>query len=226
MNTAIIVAAGSGKRFDSATPKQFLELKGKPVIVRTLEKFQACSAVDAIVAVAAEADVERLASLAAAAGITKLTKVVAGGATRSHSVKNGFDAVKHSAAVVCVHDGVRPLVTTDEIAATIQCAIDNGAACLAAPVTDTIKTVEYGKITGTVDRSTLRRALTPQAFRYYVLKRALDRADLGENVTDECYLVEKTGVMVTIIEGSPRNIKITHAEDLLAAEAVLGETER
>jgi 2-C-methyl-D-erythritol 4-phosphate cytidylyltransferase len=127
---------------------------------------------------------------------------------------------------VCVHDGVRPLVTTDEIARTVRCAEENGAACLVAPVTDTIKSVEYGKITGTVDRAKLRRALTPQAFRYDILKQALDGADLDESVTDECVLVEKIGVMVTTVEGSARNIKITHRGDLILAAALLREEDR
>jgi 2-C-methyl-D-erythritol 4-phosphate cytidylyltransferase len=224
MNTAIIVAAGSGTRFDPATPKQFLDLLGKPVILHTINRFQDCPAIGEIIVVVAELDVDRVRQLASFA--SKVREVVAGGRTRAESVRNGFEAVSHETAIVCVHDGVRPLVTSDEIARTITSAEQNGAACLVAPVTDTIKTVEYGKITGTVDRSTLRRALTPQAFRYSVFRDALDGAELNEDATDECYLVERSGVMITTVEGSARNIKITHREDLTLAEVYLKEEQR
>lgn len=221
--TAIIVAAGSGTRFDPATPKQFLELLGKPVIVHTLEKFQASASVDAIVVVTAKRYVAMLEKLAIEAGITKLRHVVPGGPTRAGSMRNGFDAVDPHSVIVCVHDGVRPLVTVDEIDRTIDAAVHFAAACLVAPITDTIKTVEYNKITGTVDRSSLRRALTPQAFRYGILRKALEDADLSEAVTDECLLVERTGVMITTVDGSARNIKITHREDMALAESYLAE---
>lgn len=222
MNTAIIVAAGSGTRFDSATPKQFLDLCGKPVIIQTLEKFERCGAIDAIVAVVGASEIERLAELVVDAGLTKLTTIVAGGASRVESVGNGLAAVDPSTEIVCVHDGVRPLVTVDEIERTVDSAIHNGAACLVAPVTDTIKTTDYNKITGTVDRTSLRRALTPQAFRYAVLRDAFDQGNSEmEKATDECYLVELSGVMISTVEGSPGNIKITHREDLLVAEALM-----
>jgi 2-C-methyl-D-erythritol 4-phosphate cytidylyltransferase len=221
MNTAIIVAAGSGTRLGSPTPKQFIEILGKPLIMHTIGRFEACVEVDEIVVVVAEADVERMAK--AAAGVSKVSAVVAGGRTRAESVRNGFDAADPASTIVCVHDGVRPLVTSDEIARTLGSAWENGAACLVAAVTDTIKTVEYGKITGTVDRSELRRALTPQAFRYDVLRDAIDASELDENVTDECTMAENIGVVVTAVDGSPRNIKITHREDLVFAEAFLRE---
>jgi len=223
MNTAIIVAAGSGTRFDSATPKQFLDLCGKPVILHTLEKFQACPDIDAIVAVVCSGEIDVLRAIAFGAGLTKLTDIVAGGKTRVESVSKGFDAIDPATTIVCVHDGVRPLVTVDEIARTVDSALQNGAACLVAPVTDTIKTIDYDKITGTVDRASLRRALTPQAFLYSILRQALDEAEMDETVTDECLLVERSGVMITVVEGSPRNIKITHREDMTAAEVLIRE---
>lgn len=226
MNTAIIVAAGSGTRFDSPTPKQFLDILGRPVIQVTLERFQACPDIDEIVAVIGDTDFDRLARIARHAKITKLTRTVKGGKTRAESVRNGFAATDPESTIVCVHDGVRPLVTSDEISATMLSAEQNGAACLVAAVTDTIKTIDYGKIMGTVDRTFLRRALTPQAFRYDVLKDAIENSDLDENVTDECYMAENIGVVVTSVEGSPRNIKITHREDLVLAEAFLREEGR
>ena len=223
MNTAIIVAAGSGKRLASDTPKQFIVLAGKPVIIHTLERFEACAEIDQIVLVL---PAENLADLRASVerfGISKLVSVVPGGASRAESVKCGLDAVDPATDVVAVHDGARPLVTPDEISRTVAAARNIGAACLAAAVTDTIKVVSGDMITSTVDRTKLRRALTPQAFRYDILRRALSENMLDDSVTDECSLVEKLGIEIAAVAGSPRNIKITHREDLVLAEAFLNE---
>ncbi len=157
-------------------------------------------------------------------GITKLRVVATGGKTRAESVRNGLDKVNAAAAnIVVVHDGARPLVSVDEITRTIEKAGETGAACLVAEVTDTIKEIDGQKIAGTVDRKKLRRALTPQAFRYEILRRAFDAADLSEDITDECYLVEKMGIKIATVEGSSRNIKITRPEDLALAAAYLNE---
>ncbi len=214
--TAIIVAAGSGTRFKSDTPKQFLEINGKPVIVHTIERFQSAPSVDTIVLVLA---VDQADSFDASA-LSKVTKVVPGGPTRAESVRNGLEAAEN-ADVVAIHDGARPLVTVDEIERTIAKAKDTGAACLVAPVTDTIKSIRGDEIAGTLDRTKLRRALTPQAFKIDVLRKAFEGVDLTDSVTDECYLVEKLGHPIAIVEGSARNIKITHREDLILAEALL-----
>ena len=216
--TAIIVAAGSGSRFKSDTPKQFLEINGKSVLAHTLERFQSAPSVDSIVLVLAADQ----ASFDVSA-FPNVSNVVAGGSTRAESVRNGLDAVG-DAEIVAVHDGARPLVTVDEIERTIAKAKESGAACLVAPVTDTIKSVRGGEIADTLDRDKLRRALTPQAFKIDVLKKAFENADLNESVTDECYLAEKLGHPISIVEGSPRNIKITHLEDLMLAKALMSES--
>jgi 2-C-methyl-D-erythritol 4-phosphate cytidylyltransferase len=127
-----------------------------------------------------------------------------------------------TAEIVVVHDGVRPFVTVEEIDATIAAAKSDGAAILVAPVTDTIKQVDYRAIVKTLDRGTLRRALTPQCFRYELLREAYQKADVNDpSLTDESALVEQLGKRVSIVEGSARNIKITTAEDLAIAEAIL-----
>lgn len=223
MNTAIIVAAGSGKRFGSETPKQFLEIKGKPLIEHTLGRFQAAASIDSIILVVAESQVQRCENFAAA--FSKLEKVVGGGPTRSASVLNGLRAVGAECDVVAVHDGARPFVTANEIDRTVGKAIETGAACLVAAVTDTIKSIRGGEIVATLDRDKLRRALTPQVFRKDVLTRAFENADLTETVTDECYLVEKLGYPIFFVEGSSRNIKITHPDDLVFASALLKNSE-
>lgn len=215
--TAIIVAAGSGSRFNSGTPKQFLEIQGKPVIVYTLERFQAASCVDSIVLVLYEEQVSKFDRT----DFSKLTSVAAGGLTRAESVAAGLAAISDETEIVAVHDGARPLITVDEIERTISKAKETGAACLVAPVTDTIKSIRGGEIAMTLDREKLRRALTPQAFKIEVLRKAFESAVLDESVTDECYLVEKLGHPIAIVEGSSRNIKITHPEDLVLATAFL-----
>jgi len=121
-----------------------------------------------------------------------------------------------------VHDGVRPFVTVDEINSTVQAAKADGAAILVAPVTDTIKEVTDASVLKTLDRGALRRALTPQCFRYELLLEAYQHADVNDpSLTDESALVEQLGRRVSIVEGSARNIKITTVEDLAIAEAIL-----
>jgi 2-C-methyl-D-erythritol 4-phosphate cytidylyltransferase len=220
MNTAIIVAAGSGQRFGSETPKQFLKLKGKTVLEWAIERFENAGSVDSIVLVLAEGQMEKFRS--AAERYPKLLHIVSGGATRSTSVLNGLLAVPEGCEVVAVHDGARPLVSAQEIDRTIGQALRTGAACLVGPVTDTIKSIRQAEIAGTLDREKLRRALTPQAFRKGVLKQAFDLAgEAASQATDECYLVEKLGHPIALVEGSARNIKITHPEDLALAAAIM-----
>ena len=141
------------------------------------------------------------------------------------SVRNGLDAVDPARNVVAVHDGARPLVSVDEITRTVEKAAETGAACLVAEVTDTIKTIRGDEISGTLDRDKLRRALTPQAFSFDVLRRAFEIGDLSGAVTDECYLVEKLGHPISFVEGSARNIKVTRPEDLIFAAAYLANAE-
>ena len=132
-----------------------------------------------------------------------------------------------TAEIVAVHDGVRPFVTVEEIDATIAAAQTDGAAILVAPVTDTIKRVNDQRIMETLDRGGLRLSLTPQCFRYDLLRHAYQAADVTDpSVTDESVLVEQIGHTVSIVEGSTRNIKITTAEDLAIAEAILDVTDR
>jgi 2-C-methyl-D-erythritol 4-phosphate cytidylyltransferase len=221
MNTAIIVAAGSGSRFGGDIPKQFAPLAGKPVIIHTLEKFEECPAVDEIILVLSESGREQFEHTLDGRSFPKIRNLVSGGSTRAESVKNGLDAVDPACEIVAVHDAARPLVSVDEITRTIETAVVVGAACLVAEVTDTIKEVRNGIIRGTADRSNLRRALTPQAFRTDILKRAFENTELSDAVTDECYLVEKLGIDIAVVEGSPRNIKITREDDLRIAEAYL-----
>ena len=225
MNVAIIVAAGSGKRFGSEKPKQFVEIYCKPLIIHTLERFEDCSSIDEIILVLPASEIENFKENAGKFNLTKLKNIIAGGETRAESVYKGLKAISGKAEIVAVHDGARPLVSTEEIAATVEKASETGAACLVAVVSDTIKQVSNGKISGTIDRAKLRRALTPQCFHFEILQKAFAEADLSETVTDECFLVEKAGYEIAIVEGSTKNIKITTPEDLLLAEMFLKRAE-
>jgi 2-C-methyl-D-erythritol 4-phosphate cytidylyltransferase len=218
MNSAIIVAAGRSERFGGNTPKQFLELLGKPVVIHTMLRFEACPLVDEIILVLPAEHKAGFIEAAQKFPLKKLTRIIGGGPCRAESVLNGLKAVRaETAGIVAVHDGARPLVSPDEIAETISQAEKAGAAVLTAPVTDTIKAVSGGEITRTIDRDSLRRALTPQCFRYEILKKAYEMADDIAAATDESYLVEKAGYPVTFVEGSAANIKITTPEDLALA---------
>lgn len=225
MNSAIIAAAGSGTRFGAAQPKQFLEILGKPIVIHTLERFESCPTVDEIVLVLPAGEIANFQNTIEKYDFKKIVEIIAGGKTRAASVLNGLNRIdSETAEIVAVHDGARPLVSPEEITRTIAKAGETGAACLVAPVTDTIKEVADGKIRGTIDRAKLRRALTPQAFRYEILKLAFETADLSEAATDECFLVERIGYEISAIEGSARNIKITNREDAAIVENFLRQS--
>ncbi len=222
MNTVIVVAAGSGTRFGAEKPKQFLEILGKPLIIHTLERFESCPSIDEIILVLPFEEIENFQKTVEKYNLKKLAKTIAGGQTRAESVLNGLNSIdSKQTEIVAVHDGARPLVSSEEISQTIEQARETGAACLVADVTDTIKKVRDGKIVGTINRKQLRRALTPQAFHYEILKRAFETDNLSESVTDECFLVEKLGYEISVVEGSAQNIKITTQKDFALAEILL-----
>ena len=223
MNTAIIAAAGTGSRMASDRPKQFLHLAGTPIIFHTLAPFEQCESIDEVIVVLPAEEATAFLTLAGKKGLRKLSRVVPGGATRADSVKRGLMAIRPATAgIVAVHDGVRPFVTVEEIESVLTGAESSGAAILVAPVTDTIKQVSDNAIVKTLHRTELRRALTPQCFRYELLRKAYEQADVNDpSLTDESVLVEKIGARVSVVEGSSRNIKITTPEDFLIAEAFI-----
>jgi len=223
MNTAIIAAAGIGSRMASDRPKQFLQLAGTPIIFHTLAPFEQCDRIQEVIVVLPADETAAFLTLAGKHGLRKLSRVVPGGMTRADSVKRGLMAIRPATAnIVAVHDGVRPFVTVEEIESVVAAAESDGAAILVAPVTDTIKHVKDNAVIKTLDRLELRRALTPQCFRYELLRKAYEHADVDDpTLTDESALAEKIGVPVTAIEGSSRNIKITTPQDLLIAETFL-----
>jgi 2-C-methyl-D-erythritol 4-phosphate cytidylyltransferase len=215
--SAIIVAAGAGKRFGEL--KQFAYLRAKPVLEWTLEKFEAHAEIDAVVLVLPdEQDLKHYRMRYA-----KIIDIVRGGERRQDSVWQGFRLLDAKAPeVVLVHDGARPLVGADLISRVIAAARADGAAVPVLPLEDTVKEVREERVVGTVDRTFLARAQTPQGFRYDVLKKALDAARRDRFYgTDEAALAERVGIPVTAVPGDPRNVKITTPVDINIAEALL-----
>ena len=215
---AIIVAAGAGKRFGE--PKQFAYLRGKPVLEWTLETFHSHPEVDALILVLPDEQSLKHYQLR----YPKVVDCVPGGERRQDSVWQGFRLLvaKEPPEIVLVHDGARPLVRAELISRVIAVARVDGAAVPVLPIEDTIKEAREGRVVGTVDRTFLARAQTPQGFRFEVLKKALEagRRDRFQG-TDESALAERLGIPVTAVAGDPRNIKITTPIDMNIAEALL-----
>jgi 2-C-methyl-D-erythritol 4-phosphate cytidylyltransferase len=226
MNIAIIPAAGSGSRFGGEVPKQFLEIGGASILIHTLRRFDSCPEIGALIVALPSARIAGFEAQLAGAGLTRPVRLVPGGEERSDSIRNALVAARELEIpeVVVVHDAVRPFVTSAQITAVIERAREVGAAILALPSTDTIKEVEGGMIVRTHDRRRIYRAQTPQAFHYDLLWRANEAARADQLpaalTTDDSLLVERLGVPVAIVEGSPNNLKITTPEDLLLATSL------
>ena len=223
MNTVILVAAGKSERMGANTDKAFLSLGPRPVLAWSLLAFEQCSEIDQIVLVVRKEQVLAAKSVAQMFGISKLRDVVAGGARRQDSVQNGMKAMDPDTRIVIVHDGARPCVTSELIVETIKGAKRNGCGIAASRVWDTIKYVERGStVDHTVDRAKLWAVQTPQAFKVDLLNRAYKAVEAKKaTVTDEAMAVELLGEPVRLVEWPRTNIKITTAEDLPLAAAVL-----
>lgn len=219
---AIVVAAGEGRRFGS--PKQFALLCGRSVLEWSLAAFEAHPRVGEIVLVLPD---EALGPRFTAA-FAKVRSVVRGGARRQDSVQAGFSRLdRHRTDIVLVHDGARPLVGDALIRRVIREAGEHGAAVPALPVEDTVKEGAGGRVVRTVDRSSLYRVQTPQGFTYEILEEAFRRAREDKFAgTDDASLVERLGKPVVLVEGDPRNIKITTLLDLRWAEESLHDENR
>jgi len=219
---AIVPAAGSGKRLGAHDEKPFVLLAGKPLIIYALKALDSSKYIDQIYVAASPGSLGRLKGIIDKYRISKVVKVVAGGKTRSGSVKNCFDLVAPPCDIVLIHDGARPFPGESDIMNSILLAGKYGGCVTAIPVTDTIKLAGKGLfVRKTIDRSSLWRAQTPQAFRYGILKKALGGMKDISSVTDDASALELLGRKVKILKGSPRNIKITTKEDLKIAAALI-----
>lgn len=207
--------------------KLFADLTGLPVVARSIAAFQACADVASILVVTRPDRADEFRRLADAHGWTKLHGVLPGGAARHLSVWNGLQSIAGRAGTadgwVAVHDGARPLITPDLISRCFYLARQVGAACCAAPVSDTLKRAgTEGLITGSVDRANLWGMQTPQIFSFPVLHRAYEHllaADLL--VTDEASALEALGLPVALLDSGEYNLKITYPPDLRLAEFIL-----
>jgi len=229
--SAVVAAAGSGTRMGAAVPKQYLDLGGVPIVVRSIAALAASGAVGEVVASVPpcdegqfERDIVNRYSLSSL--FERGCTVVAGGPSRQASVAHALEAVSGEYEIVMVHDAARPLVTAREVWAVVEAAMEWGAATCAIQPTDTVKSVRAAGahavsfVAETLDRRCLRMIQTPQAFRLSVLRDAHEGSgDLA--ATDDCALVERLGLPVAVVPGSRRNVKITNPLDLAVAEALL-----
>ncbi len=214
---AIIVAAGESRRM-GGTDKVFALLGGKPVLARVIDVFQSCNAIDRIVVVVNERNLERCRQLVAGEGWSKITDVCAGGERRQDSVAAGLGRLR-DCDWVAIQDGARPLVTVDLIERGLEAARETGAAVAAVPVTDTIKIAGDDRIVReTPSRQNLWAVQTPQVFRINIITEAYQKAN-GE-ATDDATLAEQAGCKVKLYMGSYDNIKVTTPDDLILAEAL------
>lgn len=223
MTSAIIVAAGMGKRMGANMDKLWLEVAGRPVVAHTWQKFTDAKCVDEIILVVRDGMQAEFKRLAVQFRFQKSFKLVAGGAERQDSVWNGLETVSCQTEIVAIHDAARPCVTEALIAATIEAGRETGAAVAAQPVTDTLKESADGKIISrTVDRSKLWSVQTPQTFRVGVIRNAIAAARAKNLVlTDDTAVCELIGQPVRLVSSATPNPKVTVPGDLPFVESLL-----
>ncbi len=218
MTTAIILAAGRGTRMGSSIPKQFLEMQGEPIIVKTLRVFDSSPEIDEILLVTSEDYVDYCRHfIIEKYKIQKVTKIIIGGKERYDSVWNALLACEGTDYVM-IQDGARPFVTEDILKRTYDTVQKYGTAVVGMPSKDTVKIVdEDGFVSSTPDRRYVWNIQTPQAFSYSLIRRANEivRERQMDNITDDSMIVEASGLArVRLVEGSYENIKITTPDDL------------
>ena len=215
---AVIVAGGSGSRMNSEIPKQFLTVHGLPVLMHTIKAFYDYNNDLSIIVVLPSSEMNLWERLCRKHHFSIPVTLVTGGKTRFQSVRNGLEKIE-SEGVVAIHDGVRPLVNREIIAASFQIAALHGSAIAAVRLKESIRVTDKDE-TKTVDRSKYRIIQTPQTFQVKIIKQAYNSPEVP-GFTDDASVVEKAGYKISLFEGSYRNIKITTPEDLIIAEAFL-----
>lgn len=217
----LVLAAGSSSRMGQ--DKITLEIDRVPVIVHTLRIFEALPEIDEVIVVTREDLIADIADLCKMFNLSKVSKVIRGGASRVESARLGTLEVKNS-DLIGIHDGARPFASAEMVRAVILKAQQTGAAAPALPVKDTIKVARNGLVEYTPDRSTLFAVQTPQIFDASLIRAALQKAlDDGTEITDDCSAVERLGMKVSLVEGDERNFKLTTPADIQYAESILGE---
>ncbi|AEF16362.1 2-C-methyl-D-erythritol 4-phosphate cytidylyltransferase [Thermoanaerobacterium xylanolyticum LX-11] len=222
--SAIIVAAGKGRRMGTKLNKVFLKLNGKPVLYYTLNVFEKLLELNEIVLVVSNEDIDYCRrEIVDKYNFKKVRRIVAGGMERQESVFNGLKAVDSRCDIVMIHDGARPFIDKTTLKKGIEESKLHSAVGIAVPVKDTIKVVDDDNfVVSTPDRTNLMAIQTPQIFEYRLIYEAhLKAMEDGFLGTDDTVLVERLGHKVKLVEGSYRNIKITTPEDLIISEAFL-----
>ena len=215
---ALIVAGGSGKRMQTETPKQFLELAGKPVLMHTIERFKAFNDSIEIITVLPENQIEYWMSVQEKYSFSVKQTIVKGGATRFHSVKNGLELVSdHS--LVAIHDGVRPFVSADTIKRCFETAEQFGNAVPVVTITESLRMIT-DEGSSPIDRQKIRIIQTPQVFNASMIKKAYQQ-EYRPEFTDDATVLEALGEKINLVEGNRENIKITTPEDLLISDVLL-----
>ena len=215
---ALIVAGGKGTRINSTIPKQFLELNGVPVLIHTLNAFVGYSSSINIILVLPEDDIDTWTALSKKHNFTNPITLQTGGNTRFQSVKRGLEKISGS-GLVAIHDGVRPLVSKDIIAASFKMAAVNKTAVAAVQLKESIRVTDH-ETTRAADRSKFKLIQTPQTFEVDLIRKSYAQKE-DPSLTDDASVAEKAGHVICLFEGSYENIKITTSEDLVVAEALL-----
>ncbi len=222
--TAIVVAAGKGRRFKSRVKKPFVKLARKPLVTYALTVFENSPLIRDSILVVAKPLIKKAKSLVKKYRLNKVRHIIKGGQIRQESVKNGLKHLDKKTSLVLIHDGARPFITARLVKKVIIAAKRFGAAIPAVPIKPTIKVSEDAYfVSYTPKRNHLWEAQTPQAFRREVIENAYRKMSRKRHYTDDAVLVEEAGKKIRIVEGDYKNIKITTIEDLKIAEALLKE---
>lgn len=222
---AVVPAAGQSARMEGQD-KMLLELGEQPVLVHTLRALSLCPYITEIVVVTRGDLIVPIGQLCKDYAFSKVSKVVTGGETRTHSVLNGVREVGADAGLIAIHDGARPLVSQAVLEEVILRAAQCGAAAPAVPVKDTVKRAVGGLVEATLNREALFAVQTPQVFEPSLIRAALEKALAdGVQITDDCAAVERLGIAVALTRGAYTNLKITTPEDIAVGAALLEWTE-
>lgn len=221
MVSAIVVAAGRGKRLKSKISKALIRLNNKPLFIYSLEKFNSISLIGEIIVVGQKKDLTAIKSAIKKYRLNKVKSVIVGGNERYNSVRNGIKELNVNSRLVLIHDAARPFITDDVIVSVINAAKKYGAAIVGVPIKPTIKkATKENFVKNTIPREDIWEIQTPQVFRKDIILKAYNKL-CDKCITDDSMLVERLGVRVKVVNGLYSNIKITSPEDLIIARAIL-----
>jgi 2-C-methyl-D-erythritol 4-phosphate cytidylyltransferase len=217
---AIIVAGGSGTRMGSEIPKQFLEVGGIPILIRTILQFKKADSAVQVILVLPKSQFSFWQELTSKHNFTLSYQLVSGGDSRFQSVQNGLNSISDSKGLVAIHDGVRPFISQEIINESFRIAQEKTNAVVSVPLKDSIRFVDENGVNQAKPRSQYRSIQTPQTFQLNLLREAFE-VEESNQFTDDATVFEHAGHKINLIEGSYKNIKITTPEDLLLGEGFL-----